>query len=647
MATTVALKPIQPAETIVPPLVTVNDHINNREIGEYIAPLSSYSYSSAGSRRFGIKINSPTDFVDFSRSALRFKLTVSEISTAGVTRAPNDIDNDMTKFLCEGGAHSLFSKITIGTVSNTILQEVPNYNRFYAGYASMNYSKDYIDNVLNRCGDSVGKRVIWEEILEELAVYPAGAAYGQTTTFSKAVWSLDAGAGAVIGVGLQDYDYSYGAADTHYCSILHVQDIGNTQIGDFVEAYIGAPGNYLPPQVPFDNAQPGYGIAVGGVVIGIARSGLNDYTIYFRPLSPLYGEAIANVAVYRVVLRHRVRVEPARWLAANTTEYEIIMQPFVPLLKDPRWFCLPFIRGGIEITFVMEDPTLCIKFGSPSNINAAGVAVDATRPRLDYTIANPTYVVDMIRLDESMMQYYNDLYNNGGIHYHFLDIWSTILQTESGAIGNYNFLLQPQRRSARYVYMQIKHNYHDGETCDNYRFTDSMAAATISGLQTLQLAVGSARFPLAQPYEVTNGTLSSITPQSLASFKYFNELSLGSIGLDNSSRRFHVKQGMRPYSNSMPDIHDSSYWAMDPNRCPLFIDISRDSSPFAGSNLMYVPITGNIVWKYAAKVQQWDNDLLSANLTATDGTTVLRNIWTWVVSDAILSIAADAVVVRA
>ena len=132
-----------PTSAVVPPMSSSSKHIIQNRLVEVPANISG-SYSFTGNSRIEFDINSASDFIDFTKSYIRFDLTTA-LTYEGV--------DDLSRYLAEGGAHALFRTIEVTTSSGVRIARLENYGRWYAMMASIMAPREYVDRALHREGD--------------------------------------------------------------------------------------------------------------------------------------------------------------------------------------------------------------------------------------------------------------------------------------------------------------------------------------------------------------------------------------------------------------------------------------------------------------------------------------------------------------
>jgi len=140
----VIVKASVPVQAQVPSVSSTSKHIiRNRSVE--VLPQAQTTYAYSGSDRIEFQIASSSDFLDAMNSYLRFELTCA--------LAEADAD-DTTKYLAEGGAHSLFREIRLETAQGTIIERIEDYNKLYALMSQLTHSREHVDLVEQVSGDS-------------------------------------------------------------------------------------------------------------------------------------------------------------------------------------------------------------------------------------------------------------------------------------------------------------------------------------------------------------------------------------------------------------------------------------------------------------------------------------------------------------
>lgn len=532
----ITVKPIVPAGAIVPSTKSSSMHIQRRRLVE-IQPQAQVSYSYAGNAQLIFDVNSPSDFWEMTESYLRMNLTCA-LTNAGADAAK--------KYLAEGGAHCLFRTIEITTQSGTLIQRIERVNKLYSVMSSASHSKEYVDFALARTGDS------WDI---ESVPSPAESQEWQDMTITTLTFDATGGASEqlVTGVG------------TAFLS--------DFQVGDFV---------YMADPAGADNA-----------IIGRVGSITSDTVMN---LSESSGDGNVDLAATATILK-RLRpgraADAVRKLAANTSGFEVCIQPFAPFLMMDNWFPLFLVRGGLRITLTMDRPEFCLAVPE----EPAGVGFDGA----SVTVSNPVWVCSMVTPDESLQQQYLDMYKGDGIVYNFLGYRHYLDIQVGGGAQTYVSQINSNVRSAKHILTRIQNLRAETVTAGTVNsgkstYTcDSIAQGLKAHLSQYQYKAGSERFPQARPIQMSD--ISNSEP--------FGELNrvMNDMGSVVHGKRMHPLQWQerQTYINEFEATQ-----AADSQRLILSAELARDSKPWAGLDLSLNSLQGEFT--FDAQYQITDKD---------------------------------------
>lgn len=186
----ISVKPAQPVQTMVPSISSTSKHVLRRRQVE-VLPNAQVSYSYSGSNQIEITLSSGQDFIDFSNSYLRADITC--------TLSRNGSD-DTTKFLSEGGLHSVFQEVRLETATGTVLERVDEYRKLVALMSQLTESKEVVDINDAVSGDSVGfEDYVPERLLKDAFADTASTVGGTANAEYRTVYT-----GAIGGAGSGD-----------------------------------------------------------------------------------------------------------------------------------------------------------------------------------------------------------------------------------------------------------------------------------------------------------------------------------------------------------------------------------------------------------------------------------------------------------
>lgn len=182
----VSVKPSVPIQTMVPDVRSTSKHVLRKRQLE-ILPNAQVDYSYFGNNQIEFTISSGQDFIDFASSYLRCDLTCDLLLNGS---------DDTTKYLSEGGLHSMFREIRLETATGTVLERVDRYNKLYALMTQLTKSQEDVDRNDLVSGDSVG----FESYLPERLI-------------KDAFFDSDSGTvGAIGGIADADFRVAYSGA---------------------------------------------------------------------------------------------------------------------------------------------------------------------------------------------------------------------------------------------------------------------------------------------------------------------------------------------------------------------------------------------------------------------------------------------------
>lgn len=584
---TVEIAPVLPPEAIVPDITSSSEYILNRQKGEFIPPLQSYSYQ--GNSQLVFDINSPTSFCDFSNSYLRFYLSVSgaiqQVNVAGGSASQTGSRYDVRQYLAEGGAQALFRNVTVSTLNGTELARLALGNRLNAMFRNTTKSKEYIDRCLWREGDS------FEAVAEQqrTCIYnwstcpTAAAVYGTADPDRQVLydWGLITPA-VVVNVAGQGAFMTLTFANVTAGLGFAYRDI---QVGDEIFIACGTEATtilsvgYMLTVIKLNSTIAG--AAVAGVLLcrimsygpssvsvsGSITDNVTAFTVWrYKAITPVRNLicALTNGSIadrYKLATNTHATplgapctfpfLAPAPNVGGTAPTggttfpdyyafspamggYEICMQPFHPILLSQIWWPLFLIRGGIRITFDLEKPDFALVTGS------SGVPY-----AWNYVIRNPQYVCDMIQPTQTLTNIYVDLYNNNRLNYHVVGFLQQTDSQTAGSQGNFATRLFPSVRSAVHYICAIQDARHINAiatgsgtgtvACDpgqDGMYVDSLAAGLWSYLNYFQIDIGTERFPLNRPV-ILDDNGAAFSANSLSEMLVALEYALNTLGVAN------------------------------------------------------------------------------------------------------------------
>lgn len=512
----IEINPLVPIESVYPTIHSSNKHILSKRLVE-IRPTSNVAFSYAGNNQIEFNISSLSDFLSFAESYIRMDVTCT-LNNGGV--------NATSKYLSEGGVHSLFRTLEVYTATGTLIQRVDRYNKLYAAMSTGKHSAEYVDSVLWRALDST--KAVSDEALvqDQLTVVLAEVAYDHTGGAAEQLLTLAAS-----------------AADARAESEL--------QVGDLLR---------------IETAVLNYTCRV------LTIESDSTVTVEGLPAADITASAVTNIQKIKAPRK----IQPMRQVGANTASIVACWQPMVPLFQMSEWMPLFLLNGGIRIVMTLENPAFSLV--CPQEPSGVGYAAE------NVSIANPVFMASMIQPDDNLHQDFKDKFMGNGISIpfhaidHYLDIQS------GGGSGTFVSQINANVRSARYILSKIQNARAEtvsGRTGDSGKSTftcDSIAQGLKAGLSSYLVSSGSDRFPQSKPIDTTsidNGEL-----------QIEFERALEMVGSQQRGRYHPVQWQER---SSFVNEYEATEIA-DSQRLVLASDLSRHATPFSGLDLTLSPI---------------------------------------------------------
>jgi hypothetical protein len=422
----VKIQSVLPSLAVVGRPKSTSKHCRDRRSLEIVTNTqTSFSYDT--NSRIVFDINSPSSFWDAMNSYIRLELTC-DLKQSGVS--------DPQRYLSEGGAHSLFRSISVETQNGTLIQRIDRYNKFYGMMSNLVHSKDHVDTMLQREGDSLAYR----------DYAPEGAGGDAVRDFSYTLASVE-------------YDHTGGTYEQWLKLGAAGRATSELKVGDIIR--------------------------IETAVLNYTARVLTIEADASITVEGLPAADIAAAAVLSLRLIRPVQVQPTRKRVANNVSV-LTFQPLVPFLQMPNWIPLFLVRGGLRITLELDRPEHCL-----ATTNVAGTYTAAS-----ITVNNPTYVCDFVNPDEQLTKQYLDMYKSGGIPYMFTGVHHR-LDTDTGAIGTKSCVLNANVRSARWVLAGIQNLRHETITSGTVNVgkssytADSCGNWLKAGLQEFEFVSGS------------------------------------------------------------------------------------------------------------------------------------------------------------
>jgi len=523
------IKNVYPVGAIGPTQVpsSSSKHILSRVLQEFNAT-TNVSYSFASNSRIEIIISSPSSFLDYTNSYLRFKLNTSILRVAAG-------EQDATRALCSGGGHALIRNIEVSSSSGTTLCRIENYNKLYGSLSYLKSPRGQFDEAHMSEGDSL------EYAIEEMSATPL---------ISIVNVAAVAGTWAVVGAG---------GTLTITAQPLEGPLLSLVKPGDLMR---------------FNTA--------AGTGFGRVTS-LTSTVITFLAASDAFVQGASPLATAALVVGSSIDIfpkktyKPTRNQAATTVDYDICLQPFLPMLQTGSYMPINLMRGGIKITIDLEDPIQALMISS---------GLIATLQAPSYTITSPVFVADLVQPDRELAMAYSDLWKTRGLTVIFTD-WKRFQEAATSSVAPYTQTINPSFRSAR-MYLGFVQNDRTGTntalTADPWKnslYAD-LTEGRKSGLSQFQITSGALQFPSGRLMDTVRGSNAEVLTQAARALSKMDLIVGGYRARSDQLQSLEVVD----YQYSAKGIGASAVLGnadeADSNRFYLCMDLSRDDSPFCG-----------------------------------------------------------------
>ena len=429
-----SIKPVLPASSVVPALTSSSPHVLRKQLIEQPSQISgSYSYSTNNKIEF--LLNSPSDFLNLLESYIRFDVSTS-LSYEGAT--------DPARYWSEGGAHSFFRSVQLETAAGTLIQRIDRYNKFYSCMTSSLHSRDYVDQVLMRAGDSAEHSKKGEN-------NPFVPATGSSFTLVSAT-------GVITGVA------SLFKSEVNVGDQVWVAD--QAAGGENVLGFVTVVSSDLL-------------ITIGG---GKSSAGITGTNLYIR--KPDWG------------------VAPTRQRLANVSSTSLCFQPFLPFMQIAESIPVFLMRSGLRLTLELERPEFCIT--TSHNVLSTGFTACDLVISNPYFVAS-YWQPDESLAQQYLQMYKGDglAYSYMGYRTNMNVIAAGSsgqqnLQIQAGVRSARHILLKQQDSRAETISAATI-------SAGKSSFTaDCVAQSIKANLDDYQIISGSARFPMSKPLDCTS-----------------------------------------------------------------------------------------------------------------------------------------------
>lgn len=595
-----------PGEFLIQRPVSTSKAILRKNLME-ILPNEQTTYSPSTNTNIRFNISSNTDFLIGTESYFRFSLYRTEGATY-----------DDAAALDVGGVHSLFRSIEVRALSSGILlQRYDHYNKYYALSSLISHSPEDVEYYGAPYGDSMS-------ILKTENPYKSGAWKQVTGTFGKTTAGVCASVGGASrvrseieigdmismegysdGISLTyttfDYDDTGGASE-RLVTLTGGDAVNELEVGDvlMIHSTTADLPNY---QVVVSAVLTANTFNILGLTADLADaavvavytdnpgaqvSHLAEVTAITDDdtftLNPPGFSVLDRASAY--VLKKNLQT-PARMRAVQTSGVaNARILEFKPLLAILQHNLPLFVmKGGIEITFELDNAQRCIQ---------SGLDLEDSTVDFDYTISTPRFMAMMSTphgdvVDEYVRQWKSEM----GLVYAIPSVRTRrITGTDT---TNVNLQMNVGVRSARRAYTVIQDSLLSEGSGALSRSVPCQSLFLRSSISSFQMKVGSHEFPnrrvacdqfstecLEQLKNVAKTRMFRFSPKDWYSVNSIK------VGADDSvnNESLHFIMGV---DLSRDSGFDSNLTGVDLSIVPLDLDIER-SATYTNDGLNGVPV---------------------------------------------------------
>jgi hypothetical protein len=409
--------------------------------------------------------------------------------------------------LATGGSHALFKEVIVRLQNGTEIARVSDYHKHYAMMSSITEPADHVKNYGWAYGDSLGRYREFDP---------------------SRVKNAHSGAQVT-------------AANTR---VIQVATNANPSVLT----------NQYNPLVP-ENLDTLTGLPV------IASAALAYTEAGLRTASGGWASARVAACIANGTAQDAALAQTGKVLCMTIPLSILQMHQFLPL---------PFIQGGLQIEFVLENPvhSLCV------NDNTTPVASSS----VDYSIVNPRYICQMVQPSEEIMSSYMGWYKSDKLVYPYIKV-SHFMNTHAGGAGDINIVMAPSVRSAVFVATIVQNinantTGHDTTAADNAYIYDGIGTFLKTNISSYQYKVGSDSYPEA-----------AVQMPDTYNAEAFMEAqrAFGHLG--------SVLFTPRTNANDWWSVNTDSGVAAETKKLVLAYDLARDGSIFSGVDISIAPFT--------------------------------------------------------
>lgn len=576
------IAPTLPQGMFLPDLMSADQAIGMVQNVEIPADNSGTSFTPTGNRVIEFLITNTGGFWDTINSYVRFQVSA-------VVQSATDTQS-FHAYLAEGGVHALFQTVEILSAnSNTSIERIDRYNRYYSQISTLTQPRNYVDSVGCREGDSAEFLSYSQNI--PLSAQPVLIGSGAISTAGVVSAFVDPS-----GVASNILKYATSISATEVLIVPKTTPAAGSEGAVSMRLKISAASSsgftlqMLSGIAPFLLAV-NYDIYLPYSQAGVGRASntINNSSGATSPDGPMRWQIGSNSNTTANTL--------ATGLSSGAIQ--VCWQPLLGFLEMPELKLLPFFAGGgLRLRCTLADAWECFSFTVPGS---TGSAVTVATASASYAIINPFLVAKIVYPTDSLMDEFYGRYKNAQplLNYAFQSPMHAFNQDSQGSNGSSTFNIQSGLRSGKGFMMRIQDARGATQTSsldvgESSWTCDSIAQGKKAGLSTFQLSAGGQfYFPLSRPMSVQDD-------QANMELMAHAQALFGGLGPIQNQFRCKPAEWQSIFSLDHLQERGSSVGNSEPQRLVIACPIRRDPSLMSGIDLSVNALLVNLYFNVAS-----------------------------------------------
>ncbi len=552
------IAPVQPAATLLKPLVSSSRYMVRARQQEML-PLQQTTFSPTTNTVIEFQVSSADSFIDWASSYIRIQLQ-------GVQILNNTSALDTSTTLSEGGAHSLFRRVSLRSATGAMICEQLNYNILAPMLSSALQSREQVRSVGASYGDSPSPwfemddqyiRAAWPSTSVAVAVQTTVAISGSTVTLQAAA-PLEVGDIILLGKAAYTETQLVQVASVTSPTVFIAAIAPGAVLGTTNVVW---DGNIIKTPKLYQSARYIAAQDFGATGPGLTRASTDSATFSNKSIQPNLGGVTTSI------------MNP---VASSAQGITLCFQPWMEYFRRLEWDPVFLVQGGFILSLELEtQPARCL---------ISNQAVVTTFAGATFTIANPRLVAKMIQPTDKLKDQYVNLFKGPGLFYSFRSYAHYV--TNDSISTNVTQQVSVGKRGVNHVLaciqaypeMTVGAGTLTDATGSTYT-VDSLATRLSAGLQRYYFTALSLNYPLDNfirlEYDYYNA-------EPLAQLDY----ALSQYGSVLANHRFLPHEWM--------SINTVSGTAQESKRLILAANFAKDESPFTGVDLSQSPLQINM-----------------------------------------------------